>query len=111
MATRRISVACIAHTRHNAFPRQLLRPHSMTRVGIPVQRFLSTTPIQYRQEANTKAKRAPAPVVVRGASKLYKDADSAVADLISGSTVLSAGFGLCGTAGEFTYRKDVIDSY
>lgn len=36
----------------------------------------------------------------RGGSKLYKDADEAVADLESGSTILSAGFGLCGTAGE-----------
>ncbi|KFY09339.1 hypothetical protein V491_08245 [Pseudogymnoascus sp. VKM F-3775] len=30
-------------------------------------------------------------------SKLYKSADAAVADLKSGSTILSAGFGLCGT--------------
>ena len=30
---------------------------------------------------------------------MYKDADAAVADLKSGSTILSAGFGLCGTAG------------
>lgn len=36
----------------------------------------------------------------RGRSKVYKDADEAVADLKSGSTILSAGFGLCGTAGE-----------
>jgi hypothetical protein len=41
-----------------------------------------------------------APKPVRGASKVYKDADEAVADIESGSTILSAGFGLCGTAGE-----------
>jgi hypothetical protein len=53
-----------------------------------------------QQQANTKAKRDPAPKIVRGASKVYKDADAAVVDLKSGSTILSAGFGLCGTAGE-----------
>jgi 3-oxoacid CoA-transferase len=31
--------------------------------------------------------------------KLFKSADEAVADLSSGSVILSAGFGLCGTAG------------
>lgn len=33
-----------------------------------------------------------------GSSKLFKNADDAVADIKSGSVVLSAGFGLCGTA-------------
>ncbi|RDW75846.1 succinyl-CoA:3-ketoacid-coenzyme A transferase-1 [Coleophoma crateriformis] len=39
-----------------------------------------------------------APKIVRGESKLFKSADEAVADLKSGSLVLSSGFGLCGTA-------------
>ncbi|RHZ63222.1 uncharacterized protein CDV56_106014 [Aspergillus thermomutatus] len=39
-----------------------------------------------------------APKIERGASKLFKDADEAVADLKSGSTILSSGFGLCGVA-------------
>ncbi|KAL1965497.1 hypothetical protein VTN77DRAFT_5753 [Rasamsonia byssochlamydoides] len=34
----------------------------------------------------------------RDAQKLFKSADDAVADLKSGSVILSAGFGLCGTA-------------
>lgn len=34
----------------------------------------------------------------RRQSKLFKDADEAVADIKSGSIILSAGFGLCGTA-------------
>lgn len=34
----------------------------------------------------------------RGQSKLYKDADAAVADVKSGSVLLSSGFGLCGVA-------------
>lgn len=36
-------------------------------------------------------------MVDRSRSKVFKDADEAVADIKSGSTVLSAGFGLCGT--------------
>ncbi|KAL3418594.1 coenzyme A transferase [Phlyctema vagabunda] len=39
-----------------------------------------------------------APKIVRGGSKLFKSADEAVADLKSGSMILSSGFGLCGTA-------------
>ncbi|KAF1954888.1 succinyl-CoA:3-ketoacid-coenzyme A transferas-like protein [Byssothecium circinans] len=38
------------------------------------------------------------PVIDRSRSKLFKSADHAVADLKSGSTILSAGFGLCGVA-------------
>ncbi|KAF2265249.1 3-oxoacid CoA-transferase [Lojkania enalia] len=38
------------------------------------------------------------PVIDRSASKLFKSADDAVADILSGSTILSAGFGLCGVA-------------
>lgn len=34
----------------------------------------------------------------RGESKLFPDADAAVADVQSGSTLLSSGFGLCGVA-------------
>lgn len=37
--------------------------------------------------------------IERGGSKLFKDADAAVADIKSGSTILSSGFGLCGVAG------------
>lgn len=69
-------------------------PFSMSR------QFQTTTP-RYEQQANTKAKRDSAPKVQRGASKVYKDADAAVADLKNGSTILSAGFGLCGTAGVY----------
>jgi 3-oxoacid CoA-transferase len=39
-----------------------------------------------------------APIIDRSKSKLFKDADEAVADILPGSTVLSAGFGLCGVA-------------
>ncbi|KIL86615.1 hypothetical protein FAVG1_09870 [Fusarium avenaceum] len=46
-----------------------------------------------RQFSTTRAALA-----VRGQSKLFKDADAAVADIKSGSTLLSSGFGLCGVA-------------
>jgi 3-oxoacid CoA-transferase len=39
-----------------------------------------------------------APAKKRGGSKVFDSADEAVADIKSGSIVLSAGFGLCGTA-------------
>jgi len=95
MATRRISSFYLAKSSRNGL---LNTSRSNTRALLPLARKLHTTPTQYEQKANTKAKRDPAPKVVRGASKLYKDADSAVADLKSGSTILSSGFGLCGTA-------------
>ena len=37
-------------------------------------------------------------MIDRTRSKVFKDAHEAVADIRSGSTILSAGFGLCGTA-------------
>ena len=40
-------------------------------------------------------------------SKLYGTADDAVADVRSGSTLLSSGFGLCGVAGKlFVHSGD-----
>lgn len=42
-------------------------------------------------------------------SKVWKNADAAVADIKSGSTVLSAGFGLCGTAG--VYMPGAVADY
>jgi len=41
-----------------------------------------------------------APRIERGGSKVFKNADEAVADIQNGSTVLSSGFGLCGVAGK-----------
>ena len=38
------------------------------------------------------------PEVKRGNTKLWKSADEAVADVKSGSVLLSSGFGLCGVA-------------
>lgn len=49
-----------------------------------------------------RADSAIGPQVSRGTSKLYKDADAAIADLTSGSTLLSAGFGVCGVPGKIS---------
>ncbi|KAH8120964.1 hypothetical protein ACSS6W_009690 [Trichoderma asperelloides] len=50
-------------------------------------RFLSTTTIRLSQAQQTRPK-----------SKVYESVDAAVADIKSGSTILSSGFGLCGIA-------------
>jgi len=101
MATRRIAIAsaCLAQSSRNALlsaPR--LRPNYIPRLRDA--RHFRTTSIRFEKQANTSAKRDPAPKTVRGASKVFKNADEAVADLQSGATILSAGFGLCGTAGK-----------
>jgi 3-oxoacid CoA-transferase len=100
MATRRISAACLASTGRNALLAAVPRTRQHFVPRFQCLRQLQTTAIRYeQQQANTKAKGDPAPKIVRGRSKVYKNADEAVADLKSGSTILSAGFGLCGTAG------------
>ncbi|KAL1641471.1 hypothetical protein SLS58_005976 [Diplodia intermedia] len=48
--------------------------------------------------STTTAAATKAPPKNRSASKLYHSADAAVADIQSGSTLLSAGFGVCGIA-------------
>ncbi|KAL4868948.1 hypothetical protein BDV12DRAFT_89971 [Aspergillus spectabilis] len=53
---------------------------------------------RYSTESTTLEQPNRAPVIDRAASKLFKNADEAVADLESGSTILSSGFGLCGVA-------------
>lgn len=62
----------------------------------PVLRSFSTV-LPCRQEASTYEP-SKAPTIERGGSKVFKSADEAVADIQSGSVILSAGFGLCGTA-------------
>ena len=52
-----------------------------------------------RYSTVTAKQPARMPTIDRAASKLFRNADEAVADLESGSTILSSGFGLCGVAG------------
>lgn len=56
------------------------------------KRAFQSSPSVLREVATTQ------PAKARGGSKVYDSVDEAVADVKSGSTVLSAGFGLCGTA-------------
>ncbi|KAK2035322.1 coenzyme A transferase [Colletotrichum zoysiae] len=58
-------------------------------LGVATCRGITTTPVRRSQKA---------PATRRGGSKLYASADEAVADIKSGSTILSSGFGLCGVA-------------
>ncbi|KAK2039172.1 coenzyme A transferase [Colletotrichum somersetense] len=58
-------------------------------LGVATCRGITTTPVRRSQKA---------PATKRGGSKLYASADEAVADIKSGSTILSSGFGLCGVA-------------
>ena len=76
------------------------------RVSPPPQRLLCVQVAQVAQVASRRTfvcsssrPSANAPAVKRGADKVYESADEAVADLKSGSTILSSGFGLCGVAG------------
>ncbi|KAK3313068.1 hypothetical protein B0H66DRAFT_385155 [Apodospora peruviana] len=74
-----------------AAPRQHFRtPTSrLIRCGSGVRRSFSST---------RSWRSAPIPTVNRGDSKLFESADDAVADIKSGSVILSSGFGLCGVA-------------
>lgn len=69
-----------------------------TRASPTKRRFLSTTTIRLSQAQQTRPK-----------SKVYDTADAAVADIQSGSTILSSGFGLCGIAG-MLYSRSVMGS-
>ncbi|KAL7907905.1 hypothetical protein GGI35DRAFT_455068 [Trichoderma velutinum] len=73
--------------------RSFIKPVSVqllqaSRTGPSTRRLLSTTSIRLSQVQSQ----------VRPKSKVYESADAAVADVKSGSTVLSSGFGLCGIA-------------
>ncbi|KAJ5247817.1 hypothetical protein N7468_002800 [Penicillium chermesinum] len=73
------------------------RPQLYIGIRCPARSLVPTT----RPSASystTPARCSLAPKIERGGSKLFKDADAAVADIQSGSTILSSGFGLCGVA-------------
>ncbi|KAF9884119.1 hypothetical protein FE257_002291 [Aspergillus nanangensis] len=96
MATVRISALALSR-RATAVARprlQLAAYHrTTTRPQFKLQKIGLTSYSTAAPEQPTRA-----PVVNRAASKLFKNADEAVADLQSGSTILSSGFGLCGVA-------------
>ncbi|OAP60452.1 hypothetical protein AYL99_05454 [Fonsecaea erecta] len=53
---------------------------------------------QLREAVSAQRQRRGPPAVDRSASKVFKSADDAIADIPDGTTILSAGFGLCGVA-------------
>jgi 3-oxoacid CoA-transferase len=61
-------------------------------------RGFSSSRSQWREAVEQQGGRGQ-PKIDRQRSKVFRDADEAVADIQSGSTIFSAGFGLCGTAG------------
>ncbi|KAL7806654.1 hypothetical protein V8C26DRAFT_439856 [Trichoderma gracile] len=68
---------------------QLLHaPRAHAASSAPRSRFLSTTAFRFSQQQSQ----------VRPKSKVVDSADEAVADIKSGSVLLSSGFGLCGIA-------------
>lgn len=68
----------------------------------PLQPFSTSINTRY---SITAPLQSLAPKIERGGSKVFKDADAAVADIKSGSTILSSGFGLCGVAGTWTSNQ------
>ncbi|CAG8973151.1 hypothetical protein HYALB_00008682 [Hymenoscyphus albidus] len=96
MASRRISLSYLSRYSQSALRLTSSCPRTTFNPSYTIRR-LQTTP-KLCEQANVGKKRDPAPKIVRGESKVFKDADAAVADLKSGSIILSAGFGLCGTA-------------
>ena len=71
------------------------------RVPRTTTRFYITT----TESAPKHAQATLAPKAARGTSKIFSNVDEAVADIKSGSIILSAGFGLCGSAGEKCSRS------
>ncbi|CAH0023560.1 unnamed protein product [Clonostachys rhizophaga] len=57
-----------------------------------------TAPAQRMRRGFASTRIVLSATAIKHNSKLFKDADAAVADVQSGSTILSSGFGLCGVA-------------
>ncbi|KIW52299.1 hypothetical protein PV05_07947 [Exophiala xenobiotica] len=101
MATRRTLLLCVNDIKtascsnvNTLLPRRLLVRQSNIRPCVSRQRdvrYFSSSRLRWHEAGDQ-------PVIDRTRSKVFKDADEAVADLKSGSTLFSAGFGLCGTA-------------
>ncbi|PLN78189.1 3-oxoacid CoA-transferase [Aspergillus taichungensis] len=64
----------------------------------PPTLFKTRNPIIKATYSTAPPGQSKTPKIDRSASKLFNTADSAVADLQSGSLILSSGFGLCGVA-------------
>lgn len=71
---------------------------SSTAVASSPRRLFSSSTARRSADPSPSSSESKAPAPTRGGSKLFRDADAAVADVKSGSTILSSGFGLCGVA-------------
>ncbi|CAG8248887.1 unnamed protein product [Penicillium salamii] len=92
MAALRISTATLSRNALATCRSPFLRARYSVRLSQP---FSTTTSSKY---STTAPLLSLAPKIERGGSKVFKDADAAVTDIKSGSTILSSGFGLCGVA-------------
>ncbi|CAG8196787.1 unnamed protein product [Penicillium salamii] len=92
MAALRISTATLSRNALATCRSPFLRARYSVRLSQP---FSTTTSSKY---SGTALLLSLAPKIERGGSKVFKDADAAVTDIKSGSTILSSGFGLCGVA-------------
>jgi hypothetical protein len=77
----------------------MMRPISLPRAPMPRHRFAPICTIQFAPAHRRGFGASTIRSSQRGGFKLFRTADDAVADIKSGSTILSSGFGLCGVAG------------
>ena len=97
MTSLRVSISTLSRKALTTYrSRPVLAVHARLRPSQPISTSTST------RYSTTATSQSLAPKLERGGSKLFKDADTAVADIQSGSTILSSGFGLCGVAGTGT---------
>ncbi|KAL6232035.1 hypothetical protein BDW75DRAFT_28612 [Aspergillus navahoensis] len=96
MATLRISALTLTRKATSAARAQLCFRAYQRTCGRPAPSPAAR--VRYSTASTTIEKPTRAPRIDRAASKLFKSADDAVADIESGSTILSSGFGLCGVA-------------
>lgn len=80
----------------------LSRPVALPRASAPRCRYTQICSIEFAPAQRRGFVATTIRFSQRGGSKLFKTADDAVADVKSGSTILSSGFGLCGVAGKLS---------
>ncbi|KAK0625400.1 hypothetical protein B0T17DRAFT_492127 [Bombardia bombarda] len=95
--TRQLQLQCALLS--NAGPRRI-SSKTLSTSQFRLQQVAATTASSrtFSTTRNWRSTASPAPAINRGDSKLFPSADAAVADIQSGSVILSSGFGLCGVA-------------
>ncbi|KAK0941503.1 hypothetical protein LTR29_006882 [Friedmanniomyces endolithicus] len=90
--------ACLFVPKLAGAPAVQIRVTQTSRAGWRLKQLTSQTRSFRTSTAFFREAPGGAPTKVRGQRKVFDSVDEAVADIKSGSTILSAGFGLCGTA-------------